>query len=328
VFLREFFGGLEPQIVPRIKIFAFGITQTDNQPTFHNINYGTYIEFCKLLLYIIILMKLEMLSPLWFIFVGASLFLIAFLGLALGKKSDITKYSVILLLFFIPLAIHFIWPVVEDGDYSLEEFVGCFIPANFCALSVLIAPFIYIFGSKFLQSGMVWFGIFSGLIEVFYPACMGDEFSLEMVRFVVVHLFIALPPLLMLFTGLYKPAFADILRVASYIILCLSIIMLLQYIGAEMGLLNRGVDFLNIALPNEAEQYGPNNAMWDMMHIRGLAEWIVPDFFQTVMFGEYAGEAKWTPVLWAVVPAFAVCFVVGLSLAILYNIGKLFVRRK
>ncbi|MDR1917621.1 MAG: hypothetical protein LBQ05_01400, partial [Christensenellaceae bacterium] len=191
-------------------------------------------------------MKLEMLSPLWFIFMGVSVFLAAFLGLILGKRSEFTKHIVILICFFVPFAIHFIWPVVEDGNYTLAELVGCFIPDNFCALSVLVAPFIYIFaGNNFLRSGMVWFGLFSGLTQVIYPACIGNEFSLEMLRFIVVHLFVALPPLLMLVTGLYKPTVADIWRVACYIILFLATIMLLQYIGVEMGLLDRGTNFLD-----------------------------------------------------------------------------------
>jgi hypothetical protein len=323
------FGGLEPQIMPRIEVFAFRIPQTRNQPTFHNINYGTYIEICKLLLYNIAgLMVLEFLSPLWFIFVGASVFLAAFFGLIIGKKSEFTQSTVILILFFLPFAVHFIWPVVEDGDYSLEELVGRFIPDNFCSLSVVIAPFIYIFGNKFFKAGMVWFGLISGIIEVIYPACIGSVFSLDMVRFIFVHLFLALPPMLMLLTGLYKPAVADILRAAFYIIFCLSVIMLMQYIGVEMGLLDRGTDFLHTSLPNEAEQYGPENAMWDMMNIRGFVDWLVPDFFQTVQFGDYAGQPKWTPVLWAVIPAFVVCLIVGSAIAALLKIGKLIVGKR
>jgi hypothetical protein len=273
-------------------------------------------------------MKLELLSPLWYIFVICAVFLTLFFFSMLRNKTETTKYNIILLLFFVPLAIHFIYPIVEDGDYTTEEFVRCLIPNTFCALSVLIAPFIYICNNKFLKSGMVWFGMVSGLVEVFYPACIGNELSLDMVRFMVVHFFIALPPMMMFFTGLYKPNFADFIRVPIYIILCMSAIMLAQYIGAEIGLLDRGGDFLNIALPNDAEQYAPNNAMWDTMHLRGLLDKVVPEFFQTVQFGEYAGQRKWTPVLWAIVPAFAVCFAVGLAITVLSVVGKIFVRKK
>jgi hypothetical protein len=88
-------------------------------------------------------------------------------------------------------------------------------------------------------------------------------------------------------------------------------IMLNQILQSELGFIGlRGDDIHAIPYVNNSLIWGPDGS------ISNLIDWACPEFFKTIPVGPHAGEAKYWPWFWLVVPCFViltpVCFLISL----------------
>jgi hypothetical protein len=91
-------------------------------------------------------------------------------------------------------------------------------------------------------------------------------------------------------------------------------IILNQIFQSELGFIElRGTDIHSIPYVNNSLIWGPDG------NISKLIEWACPDFFKTIPVGPHAGEAKYWPWFWLIVP----CFVLVTPLALLITLQTL-----
>ena len=87
--------------------------------------------------------------------------------------------------------------------------------------------------------------------------------------------------------------------------------MLNQVLQSELGFIGlRGDDIHAIPYVNNSLIWGPDGS------ISNLIDWACPAFFKTIPVGPHAGEAKYWPWFWLIVPCFVilipVCFLISL----------------
>jgi hypothetical protein len=87
--------------------------------------------------------------------------------------------------------------------------------------------------------------------------------------------------------------------------------MLNQVFQSELGFIGlRGEDIHAIPYVNNSLIWGPDG------NLSRLIEWACPAFFKTIPVGPHAGEAKYWPWFWLVVPCFLlvtpICFLISL----------------
>ena len=154
---------------------------------------------------------------------------------------------------------------------------------------------------------MFYIGVISGLIALFYPQepiAKVDQYGeqLDIVRFYYHHWMVLAVPLLMVIFGHHKLNYKRILVAPTGLLLLMLFIMLNQIFQSELGyipLRDQG-NFFGIGYKNTSYIWGPgaNDAIGQFLAI------FTPDIFKTVPVGQYAGQLKYWPWFWIIVPAY------------------------
>jgi uncharacterized membrane protein YwaF len=247
----------------------------------------------------------------YFIFLGLLLvFLVASLWLLKGKSDDFKKRYISALLFF-SLIVHFckllFEPYVND-EWAIRKIT----PENICALSTLIFPFIFLSQNKVLKDYMFYVGVISGTLAVLFPleALGKNPLIFDTIRFYLCHIIITVAPFLMVATGLHKLDYHRIYKVPIGFLLVMCIILLNEIVLQEIGLVPmRSGDLFETGFRNFSMIFGVN---YNVKGLEGLLNFFTPQVFMKIPFGPYAGQMKYWPIIWAIIPVFV--FVGGLSL--------------
>lgn len=258
--------------------------------------------------------KLQLFNDVYFIYVA--FFLVCLVGsvLLLRNKSDEFKKRFISSLLFFSLIVHFcklLFPPYASDPNAIRKIT----PENICALSTLVFPFIFLSQNKVLKDYMFYIGVLSGTLAVLYPLeAFGKEaFIFDTIRFYVCHTIITVAPFLMVATGLHNLDYHRIYKVPICFLLVYVIILVNEIILIEIGqvplrssdLFATGDEFYR----NFSMVFGVSESFESMEKI---LTFFTPDFMKHIPFGEYAGEKKYWPILWAIGPAFV--YIGGLSL--------------
>ena len=118
-------------------------------------------------------------------------------------------------------------------------------------------------------------------------------------------------PLLSVLLHLHKPSYRRVFATPAIFLCVMLFIMLNQIFQSELGFIGlRGDDIHEIPYINNSLIWGPDG------NISRLIEWACPDFFKTIPVGEHAGEIKYWPWFWLIVPCFVIvtplCFLISL----------------
>ena len=171
--------------------------------------------------------------------------------------------------------------------------------------------------NKHIKDYMFYIGVISGLIAICYPidpVLKGEnqiKEVIDVIRFYIHHNLLWYCPMLMV---LLKVHTLDYKRVWSTPIIFLSVmlfIMLNQVLQSELGFIPlRGDDIHNITYINNSLIWGPDG------NLSKLIDWACPKIFKTIPVGEHAGETKYWPWFWLVVPCFVIvtplCFMISM----------------
>ena len=240
----------------------------------------------------------------------------------LKNKSVFVQKSVLFGLLAFGLLLHFL--KVYIPPYSVDEarMLRDSWLVNICGANIGLFPFLFFSKNKHVKDYMFYIGVLSGFLALVYPEeplaktnQLGEQ--LDIVRFYYHHWMVLAVPLLMVLFGHHTPSYKRILSAPTGLLLIMLFIMLNQIFQSELGFipLRNQDDFFGIGYKNTSYIWGPgtNDAIGDFLAI------FTPDFFKTVPVGQYAGQEKYWPWFWMIVPAYALVTPLSFLVAAIFD---------
>lgn len=231
----------------------------------------------------------------------------------LRKRSQKTQKIVLFSILVLGLVAHFtkfLYPPYST-DYSRLLRDSWFI--NICGANIFLFPFFFLSKSDKAKDYMFYLGLLGGLISVLYPlepmqkANQAGEW-IDIIRFYFHHTMLYAVPLLMVVFGMHKLSYKRVLWCPAYLLCVMLFIMLNQVLQSELGFIPlRNNDMTNINYKNSSLIWGPGSEKFAVIFTA-----VCPKIFKTIPVGEYAGQEKYWPWFWLIVPAFLyltpICF--------------------
>ena len=255
----------------------------------------------------------------WLILAAAAT---AGLYFALRKANVVTQKAVLFGILLVGLALHFLKAYIPPYSVDESRLLRDSWLINICAANIGLFPFMFWSKSKKVKDYMFYFGVISGLIALFYPQepmAKVDQLSeqLDIVRFYYHHWMVLAVPLLMVLLGHHKISYKHVLCAPTGLLLLMLFIMLNQIFQAELGFvpLRMSQDFFAIGYKNTSYIWGPgvNDAIGEFFAI------FTPNFFKTVPVGQYAGQVKYWPWFWMIVPAYVLVTPMAFGLSMIFD---------
>lgn len=262
-------------------------------------------------------MNLQLFNGWYFLFIFLSVGgFFALYFLLRNKSKNVIKLVLIFLMVF-ALVLHFLKglfpPYSENYDIHLRD--SWFI--NICGANIGLFPFMLLSKNKHVKDYMFFIGVLSGIIAICYPIdpilkgeAQAEEW-IDILRFYFHHNLLWYVPMLMVILKLHKIEYRRIFATPVIFLIVMLFIMLNQIFQSELGFISlRGDDIHSIPYINNSLIWGPDG------NISKLIEWACPDFFKTIPVGEHAGETKFWPWFWLIVPCFVIlipiCFLISM----------------
>ncbi len=222
----------------------------------------------------------------------------------LRKKSAKTQKIVLFSILIAGLVAHFtkFWypPYSTDPSRLLRD--SWFV--NICGANIALFPFMFISKSEKAKDYMFYLGLLGGLGAVLIPLEPIQKVNqaiewIDIIRFYFHHTMLyAVPPLMVVFK-LHKLSYKRVLWCPVYLLGVMLFIMLNQVFQSELGFIPmRGDDIVHINYKNTSFIWGPPSQYGFLFTA------LCPKIFKTIPFGEHAGEAKYWPWFWLIVPVF------------------------
>ncbi|MBE6921012.1 MAG: hypothetical protein E7468_05540 [Ruminococcaceae bacterium] len=255
----------------------------------------------------------------WLILAAGS---IVGLYFGLRNKSAKVQKGVLFGMLVFGLLLHFL--KVYIPPYSVDEARmlrdSWFV--NICGANIALFPFFFWSKNDKVKDYMFYIGVLSGLIALFYPQepiAKVDQLAeqLDVVRFYYHHWMVMAVPLLMVLFGHHKLSYKRIFSAPTGLLLLMLFIMLNQIFQSELGFIplrDRG-NFFGIDYKNTSYIWGPgeNDAIGNFLAL------FTPDFFKTVPVGEFAGQLKYWPWFWMIVPVFVLVTPLSFGLCMIFD---------
>ena len=248
----------------------------------------------------------------------------AILGLyyALRKQSVKVQKGVLFGLLAFGLLLHFL--KVYIPPYSVDEARmlrdSWFV--NICGANIALFPFFFWSKNDKIKDYMFYIGVLSGLIALFYPQepiAKVDQMAeqLDIVRFYYHHWMVMAVPLLMVLLGHHKLSYKRILSAPTGLLLLMLFIILNQIFQSELGFipLRSQDEFFGIGYKNTSYIWGPgtDDAIGNFFAL------FTPDFFKTVPVGEFAGQTKYWPWFWMIIPVYVLVTPLSFGLSMIFD---------
>lgn len=159
---------------------------------------------------------------------------------------------------------------------------------------------------------MFFLGILGGAIAILYPAepiAKTNQAAewIDIVRFYVHHNILWYVPLLMVMFKFHKLSYRRIFALPITFCCVLIFIMINQVLQSELGFIPlRGNKFFDINYKNSSMIWGPDGAIGNFFAM------FCPNIFKTIPVGANAGQQKYWPLIWLIVPMYIllvpICF--------------------
>ena len=249
----------------------------------------------------------------------------------LKNRSEKTQRWVLFGFLAFGLLLHFL--KVYIPPYSVDEARmlrdSWFV--NICGANIALFPFLIWSKNQKVRDYMFYIGVISGLIALFYPQepiakvdQAGEQ--LDIIRFYYHHWMVMAIPLLMVLLGHHKVSYKRVLAAPTGLLLMMLFIMLNQILQSELGFIAlRDQDsFLMVGYKNTSYIWGPGNWGGNTPDaIGGFLAKFCPNFFKTVPVGEFAGQMKYWPWFWLIVPCYVLLIPISFLLSLPFDAKSL-----
>lgn len=272
-------------------------------------------------------MYIAMFNSWYFFWLALGIGLTAGLYFLLRKCSVKCQKTVLFALLAFGLLLHFLKAYIPP--YSVDQarhYRDCWF-SNVCAANIALFPFLFLSKKDTMKDYMFYIGVLSGLIAFVYPQepiAKVDQLAeqLDIIRFYYHHWQLIAVPLLMVLLGHHKLSYKRI-WVAPVGLLALQLfVMLNQLLQSELGFvpLRSRDEFFAIGYKNASYVWGPgtNDAIGSFFAL------FTPRLFKTVPVGEFAGQEKYWPWFWLIVPVFVLVTPLSFLLCMIFD-GKNFI---
>ena len=237
----------------------------------------------------------------------------------LKNKSDGVKKGVLLGILFAMLALHFLKCLFPPYSTDQERLYKDIFFINICAGNIFWFPIIFLSKNESAKDYMFYIGVLSGVLSLLIPMEPIKKSNptgewLDIVRFYIHHAFLCIVPLLTVTLNLHKLSYRRVWKAPVYLLLLMLFIILNQILQSELGFVPlRDSDFLDPNYKNSSYIWGADDEIGEIFAI------FCPKIFKRVPVGEYAGQTKYWPWVWMIVPAFVLITPLAFGLSLIFD---------
>lgn len=264
-------------------------------------------------------MEIQFFNFWYFFWIALTLGIFFGLYFLLKNKNNKTKNIVLFSILAFALVLHFLKALFPPYSTDQSRLYRDIWFINICGANIFLFPFLFLTKSKTAKDYMFYIGVLSGALATILPlepiqkADQAGEFW-DIVRFYIHHAILWLVPLLMVALKLHTLSWRRIWKVPGCLLLLLLFIMLNQIFQSELGFVGlRGDDIFEIGYKNSSYIWGPDD------DIGYFIAKFCPDIFKTIPVGEFAGQTKYWPWFWLIVPAYILIPVLSLLLVLPFD---------
>lgn len=301
----------------------------------------------------------EMFNLWYWLWVALSIGAIVGMYFLLKRKKPSVQKIVLFSLLAIGLVLHFLKAFIPPYSTDSARWLNDSWFINICGANIALFPFLFWSKKKVIKDYMLYIGLLSGMIALFYPQeALGkpSDQMLDVIRFYYHHWMIMAVPLLTVLLKLHTLSWKRVWAAPVGLLLLMLFIILNQYFQSELGFISlRGavdkvmevdgkqyvlteyagtpieigeknyvlVDywqaFRDVDWKNSSYIYSPNFTETAKDPIGQFFDTFCPQFFKTVPVGAYAGQVKYWPWFWMICPVFVLVTPLSFGISLIFD---------
>ena len=241
-------------------------------------------------------------SPLYLASILLLVSVTAILWVVLRKRSRRTQQTVVLVLLVVNTLQHLLKSWIYPQYFGMG-FTLLSTAYNVCAVLIMAAPFVLLWGNRFLKNFLFFIGSAAGVgaiaMPYWYFGVPVQELGWRYFRFYLCHALLFVSCLLPLLLGLHKPSYREFWQVGLGFLLTLCIILVNNVIFMSIGL---WPDENSVPLYEQLLSINPCMMMGPKKDLEWLVNIIKP-FSPDVFLGDNPA-GRYAPILWYAVPVY------------------------